>query len=74
MKFKSGDKILIGCDDRTVEGKVILASENGVSLMLAFEAILDGCVGTMPVMLEDGVYRNILTGQAIAIAKSRRAQ
>jgi hypothetical protein len=68
VKFKTGDQVWVGCDDRTVEGEVILASKNGRSLILGFEAILDGCVGKMPVMETDGVYRNILTGQAIAVA------
>jgi hypothetical protein len=67
--FSGGEKVWIGCDDRTVEGTVLLASGNGRSLVLGFEAILDGYVGMMPVLEEDGVYRNIATGQAIAIAK-----
>jgi hypothetical protein len=65
--MKTGDPVWIGCDDRTVEGIIALASENGVSLMLQFEAILGGHVGTMPVVLEDGVYRSIITGEAVAI-------
>jgi hypothetical protein len=66
--FKTNDLVWIGCDDRTVEGVVILASENAKSLMLGFEAILDGHVGMMPVLLTDGVYRSIVTGEAIALA------
>jgi hypothetical protein len=65
--MKSGDHVWIGCDDRTVEGTILLASENGNSLMLGFEAILSGHVGMMPVLLEDGVYRSVVTGEAVAV-------
>jgi|SRR5215471_3297650 len=71
--FKTNDLVWIGCDDRTVEGWIILASGNSVSLMLGFEAILDGHVGMMPVLLEEGVYRSIVTGQAIALAHRTKA-
>jgi hypothetical protein len=69
MTFKTGDLVWIGCDDRTVEGVVMLASGNGRSLMLSFEALLDGHAGMMPVLETDGVFRSIVTGQAIAIAR-----
>ena len=65
--MKAGDLVWIGCDDRTVEGWIMLASDNEQSLMLGFEAILDGHVGMMPVSLEAGVYRSIITGQAVAV-------
>jgi hypothetical protein len=65
--IKTGDKVWIGCDDRTVEGVVILASKNGESLMLGFEALLDGHAGMMPVLMTNGVFRSIITGQAVAV-------
>jgi hypothetical protein len=72
MTFKTGDRVWVGCDDRTVEGWIILASSNGVSLMVGFEALLDGHAGTMPVMLDDhGVYRALLTGHAIALVERK---
>lgn len=71
--MKTGDKVWIGCDDRSVEGVIILASENEKSLMLGFEAILDGHVGMMPVSLIDGVYRSIVTGQAVAVVPRSEA-
>jgi hypothetical protein len=39
--------------------------------MLEFEAILGGHVGMMPVMMMDGVYRSIITGEAVAIVPRR---
>jgi hypothetical protein len=64
---KTGDLVWIGCDDRTVEGTILLASGNERSLMLGFEAILGGHVGVMPVLFVDGVYRSVVTGEAVAV-------
>jgi hypothetical protein len=67
--MKTGAPIWIGFDGRTVEGTVMMASDNGRSLFLAFEAMLGGHVGMMPVLLEDGVYRSIITGEAVTITE-----
>lgn len=66
--MKTGDPVLIGYDGRTVEGTIMLASENELSLMLGFEAMLGGHLGMMPVLRDDGgVYRSIITGEAVAV-------
>jgi hypothetical protein len=66
--MKTGDRVKIECAGRRVDGTVILASENGASLMLAFEALLDGHVGMMPVLRgDDGSYRAIMTGSTVEI-------
>ena len=53
-------RITIGRDETT--GAVLLASGNGRSLMLAFDCILRGHVGLMPVLQgEDGCFRSIAT-------------
>jgi hypothetical protein len=71
--MKTGDLVWIGYDDRlAVEGWIILASENEQSLMLGFEAILGGHVGMMPVLMEGGVYRSIITGEAVAVVPRPR--
>jgi hypothetical protein len=68
MTLKTGDHVWIDFDGRKVEGKIVMASENERSLMLAFDAMLGGHVGMMPVLLEDdGVYRSIVTGKAVAV-------
>lgn len=67
--MKTGDPIWIDYEGRTVEGTVMMASDNGRSLFLAFEAMLGGHVGMMPVLLEDGVYRSIITGEAVTITE-----
>jgi hypothetical protein len=61
--MKTGDKVQIECDGRSVPGTVLLASKNGKSLMLSFEAVLDGHAGMMPVTRnDDGSYQSIMTG------------
>jgi hypothetical protein len=58
--WKTGDHVWITCEGTTVRGSIELASGNGASLMLSFEAILAGHVGSMPVLLDDdGVYRTL---------------
>lgn len=72
--MKTGDAVQIKCAGAMfpVDGTVILASENGASLMLGFEAILDGHVGMMPVLRgDDGVYRSIVTGVEVVITPRR---
>jgi hypothetical protein len=65
----TGDRVRITCDGRTVDGTVLLASGNGRSLMLSFEAILAGHVGMMPVLAEDdaptGEYRSLMSDLVI---------
>lgn len=66
--LRKGDNVLIGCDDRTVEGVILLASENQKSLMLGFEAILAGHVGKMPVLMDtSGVYRSLINWTAVTV-------
>jgi len=71
--IKTGNRIMITCEGRTVEGEVLLASPNGRSLMLRFEAILLGCVGMMPVFLDDdGKYYSLFgAGPPIEITREQ---
>lgn len=69
--LRTGDAVQIACDGRRLPGTVILASPNGVSLMLGFEAILDGHLGMMPVLRgDDGTYRSIMTGIPVKLTLS----
>jgi hypothetical protein len=66
--MKTGDPIWIEHDGRTVEGTILLASENERSLVVGFEAMLGGHLGMMPVLLDEhGYYRSIITGEAVTI-------
>lgn len=75
--WKTGDKCMITCEGRTVEGSVIFASGNGKSLMLEFEAILfgmsgSGAVGMLPVLLgDDEIYRSIVDQTEITLEEMK---
>lgn len=73
MKFAKGDRIEIDYNGRTVDGAVTLASPNGLSLMIEFEAMLGGHVGKMPVSMIDATNGySILDGTEITIRKRVR--
>lgn len=75
VNVKKGDTVELTVDDRTVEALVLLASPNGRSLVLGFEAILDGHVGKMPIFNDDkGTYRALITGKEVQIAKKGSVQ
>lgn len=68
--MKDGDPIEIVHDGRSVPGMIVMISDNQMSALIAFEAILDGHVGSMAVMLDDaarGTYRSIITGAEITL-------
>ncbi len=72
INFKTGQSVTITCDGRSLPATVLLASENGMSLALSFDAALwagDGMyAGTMPVLRDDdGVYRDLMLGHAVTI-------
>jgi hypothetical protein len=71
--LKKGDVVVI---DGRVPATVVLASENGRSLGLAFEAIIDIkgtgllAVGHMLLsMVEDGRYVELMTGAVIDLSR-----
>jgi hypothetical protein len=70
MTFKKGTKVIIEADGRTVDGDVILASKDGISLMLEFEAVLYGHAGSMPVIRQtDGTYRSLFGHHVLVHSK-----
>ena len=69
--FKTGDVVRIVCAGRSIDGSIVLASSNGKSMMLMFDAILDGHFGQMPVLRDDdGIYRSIVNGVEVEIKGS----
>jgi hypothetical protein len=68
--WKTGELCLIKCGGRTVEGRIELASTNGVSLFLCFDAILDpggsqgGYAGGMAIMWNGRDFQD-LAGRGI---------
>ena len=70
MRYAKGDAIEVTYEDRTVDGTVIFASPNGLSLMLGFEALLGGHAGMMPVTMRDGSNGfSIIDGTEITIRR-----
>ena len=69
--YKKGDLIEITCDGRTVEGVILMASSNSISLMIGFEAILHGHLGKMPVLMSDDLTsgQSIIDGTEVFIRK-----
>jgi hypothetical protein len=70
--WRIGDAVTIECDGIAIPGEVKFASPNGVSLMLGFEAIIDGHVGSMPVLQgEDGSFTSIMTGTPVFLSEPK---
>jgi hypothetical protein len=70
MKIRrTGDRVHLTFQGVTVEAMVLLASSNGRSLMLRFEALLGGYAGTMPVLYnpETKDYRDLMTSQPVGL-------
>lgn len=69
--YEKGDSVQIEHEGRTVDGTITLASPNGKSLILAFEAMLGGHVGQMPVtMRDDGLTGySIIDGTEVRVRK-----
>lgn len=66
---KVGQRVALTFGGRTVEATVVLASANGRSLFLEFEAVLGGYAGKMPVLQEEGgEYRDLVTGSVAQLA------
>lgn len=68
-QFIKGDRVRITFGRRTVDGIIEIASPNGRSLFLTFDAVLGGFLGGLPVLEEDGVYRDLITHQVAKIEK-----
>jgi hypothetical protein len=56
MTFRKGQLVKLTANGRTVTAVIAIASANGKSLFVSFEAIVDGHVGGMPLLQgEDGI-------------------
>ncbi len=68
--WKTGERCTITCAGRTVEGTIVLASGNGLSIMLSFDAILSGHVGAMPLMWDQDAreFRSIVNGESVQLS------
>lgn len=56
--------------EQQMKAMVTLASENGESLMVAFDGMFAGYVGMMPLLADDrGVFRDLVTGSAVTVKR-----
>jgi hypothetical protein len=68
MTLRTGDEIMIEYEGRRVPGLIALASSNERSLMITFDAMIDGHVGMMPLLRDEhGVYRSLATKKPVKI-------
>jgi hypothetical protein len=67
--WKTGERVEIAFDGRVVFGTVMLASTNGRSIMLGFEALVGGYVGMMPIMWcdADEEFRDLIQGLPVVL-------
>lgn len=72
LKLKTFDKVVVTLEGRTVEAEVILASADGKSLALGFDAMLGGYVAMMPVQWIDGAYRDLVAGRPVVIVERNK--
>jgi hypothetical protein len=67
--FRTGDLVWTTHCGMTLPAKVVLASKNGKSLMLSFEAIIGGYVGAMPVSWNEtrGEYEDLIEQACVVV-------
>lgn len=67
--MKRGDRVMIRRGAETKRAVVLLASGNARSLMLGFDGTIGKHAGAMPVLMgQDGVYRSLVTDEAVRIS------
>lgn len=70
--FKRGDFVNVTYGDRTVEAMVTLASPNGRSLLVMFEAMLGGHAGVMPILqVDDGTFISLIESKPVKIERQQ---
>lgn len=67
-RFWRGQTVRLRYEDREVLAEVLLASTNGRSIFLEFEAIIDGHTGGMLIYWEDGRYLAPVTGKEVTLS------
>lgn len=67
MTLREGSRVLITYKGRELEGRVILASENQQSLMMTFDGMLGGYVGSMPVLDNGDGYRDLIENEPVEV-------
>ena len=72
MKLQKGDAILVTCEGRTVEGEILMISDNQVSALIRFDILLGQHADMMPIVRHDlarGIYRSIIDGTEVTMRR-----
>jgi hypothetical protein len=56
-----------------VEGMVVIASENSKSAMVMFDGLFGGYLGMVPLLWQDGSYRDLIRNREVQVAVRPRA-
>jgi hypothetical protein len=67
MKLRKGSRVLLTYKGREMEARVVIASENQQSLAFAFDGMLGGFVGMMPVLDNGDGYRDLIEGEPVEV-------
>lgn len=70
-----GEDVEVTFEHRTVIGKIEMISDNQVSLLVSFEAVLGGHAGMMAATRHDKerhIYRSIIDGTPVTIRSKQR--
>jgi uncharacterized membrane protein len=67
--MKRGDHVWIERDGQKVRAMVTLASPNGDSLMVMFDALFHGYAGMMPLLRENGEYCDLVEGKPVKVER-----
>lgn len=65
--MKTGDRVWIKYEGREIEGAIAVASQNGKSLALIFDAMLGGYVGMMPIVEHRGGFIDLVQGKPVEV-------
>ena len=70
--WKTGERLVITSGGKTLDGKVLLASSNGISLAIAYDGFLSpypiGMGGYLPVLWTQGAFRDLMTASEVTLA------
>jgi hypothetical protein len=65
--MKHGDRVFLAHGPKVLAGMIVLAPPNQESLVVMFDGMITGHVGSMPLRLDDGVYRSLIDGAAVLV-------
>jgi hypothetical protein len=65
-----GEEVLLMLGDQEQQGKVVLATRNGVSLAVEFDGILGGYMNGVCLLWHDGGYHDLIADRIISVRRA----